>query len=292
MITFVSYYIRYPDEMLSSIQSYFKAYCSNPYTSITNPNQLITAMFESVKQQHPTAQMILITDESTKLKLPKYIQIVRLHRQTNHLKIEIIRAILYSLEKYSNDRHVFFLDIDMIIRDNLEHVFEREGDMFLTFHNVGSDNDTLESEEYKSSINQTPTPPVDKSMIFLWRFPINLGFIAFRKGKKEVNTKLFQTILTNLCRYGDKRMLNWGGVQLILYKMLLDAINKLSKLKTIDNFSHKICGVNIGFLDGLIYNFTSDAYHHIPLGVKIVHFKSSKRKMFMIKYWDEQKKLS
>lgn len=265
MITFVTYYFEFPEQMIKKLDELFYNFDQQFQIPPKETAQYIEAMFESVKQYHPNARCLLLTDENTKIKLPSFVEVVRIHHQSNYMQFEMFHAYIRSFEVISPDSHVISLDPDMIVQENLEHIFDKEGDLFLTFQKENSK--TIPLKEQNEII-----------------FPVNIGFVGIRNVKKEGAKCFFQSALKECFKFKEEKYYYWYGMQLILKNYFREHLLLLQEQGCNAVPPYAFGDLKIAFLDAEYYNYAPNETCVIPLDTKVIHFKGRSKK-FMLPYW-------
>ncbi|MEM1282244.1 MAG: hypothetical protein AAGG81_01680 [Chlamydiota bacterium] len=264
MITFVTYYVDFSEKIIKHIENACKDFSTGSvYESYTKPSKLITTMFESVLKQHENARMVLLTDETTDITLPKFIEVHRVPRKTDRMEIEMLQAKIWLLKKIDFQGHVIFLDPDMIIRDNLEHIFLRTGDLFFTYKKLSS---SLEPDH-------------------VYYFPINIGFIAVRDKSKLDVINFFTKLLSGFSTLEDEKYHYWVGLQTILRSIFYDTLLEKDKAEALHDLHFNHGRLKIAFLPAEKYNCDTGYHTDIPGDASVLHFKGLRNKPAMMSFW-------
>ncbi|MEM1282514.1 MAG: hypothetical protein AAGG81_03070 [Chlamydiota bacterium] len=266
MITFVTYYFEFDQKLIQELKRLFFDFDQTFEVSPEDTAKYVEAMFGSVRKLHPDCRCLFVTDEKTELELPSYIDTLRVHRQSNFLQYERFNAYMKSFDVISTESHVIFLDMDIIVQENLDHIFDQNGDLFYTFQREGSGSIPLKENH---------------SIVF----PINNGFIAVRSGQVEKTSYFWAKILKNCLRIEDKKYHYWFGMQMVLRYYFSEHLETLQKQGCSATPPWRCKGMNIAFLDAEFYNYKPIDASSVPLDVKVVHFKG-KSKLHMLSYWE------
>lgn len=256
MITFVTHYIELTPLALKKIGVARGSYVRQKMFMPKNPEKILDTLYRSIKKFHPKSDLILLTDATTKIAIDPSIKVIRIPMETECTDYESLKAKIYYLKHFPPKTHIIFLEWDMLLQDNLSHIFESNQDVYLTVRN-------------------------------LYPMPFNDGFIAVRGSQASfAHTRIFfDFLLKHYNNFTTKKYWYWYGLQLILKKIFLPVFLN-TRPKKISDLTMEYKGVKIGFLDGKIYNYNS------PLrlmgkfceGKKAVHFSKSK-KISMLSYW-------
>ncbi|MEC7839889.1 MAG: hypothetical protein VX777_07600 [Chlamydiota bacterium] len=255
MITFVTHFVKLNDEEMINVNKVISHFYNGDVYHHKNPMRLIRIMFTSVKMYHPECKLVILTDEDTCFDVDEDVTIVRSHRATDQLNFERMKARHAFLETLSNDNHLIFLDWDILIQMNLEHLFDRGDDLVLTYRR-------------KHSI------------------PINDGFFGVHRN--SINK--FHHFLTDIFEYYDnlphEDYRKWWGFQMILNELFS------GYLPTISNPASPFCfnfnGLQVALLRTDKYNASPKL---LPLkssffpAVAVMHFKGV-RKSMITDYWN------
>ncbi|KAJ3691998.1 hypothetical protein LUZ60_012348 [Juncus effusus] len=162
----------------------------------------------------------------------------------------------------NNNNHFIFTDSDIAVVNNIGEFFQK----YPNFHVALT---------FRNNKNQ----------------PLNSGFIAVTgtiEGMQKAKLFLEQVLEAYISKYmNSSRML---GDQLALYWVIKSQLSsKIQKFYQHEIFTAEIKGVSLLFLPCEIYNWTppegAGQFHGMPLDVKIVHFKGS-RKRLMLESWN------
>ncbi len=254
MITFVTHYIDLSPEMIKHIQLARASYTSKQLYLVKNPEGIINTLYESIKTFHPKSSLIVLTDENSQIELDPAIKLVRLPRKTNFVDFECLQAKVTFLRKTPPKTNVIFLEWDMIVQDNLEHIFEDKSDLILTFRNI-------------------------------LPMPFNDGFIGVKRGGFERVCRFFDMILKRYNHFTREKYKYWYGLQLI-FKSLFRNIFLTIKPVKVKHMGLNYKDLKIRFLDGKIYNYNpiAERAKRISKSKKVVHF-SKRKKLGMLGYW-------
>jgi hypothetical protein len=272
MITFVAYYVQFKKKVVKEVnQAYKSISLGDDYVPPTTPLKMIQAMFESARQLHPNANMLLITDEETEIFLPEFIKVYRLPRETDYMEIEMVKAKIFALRNLDLEGNVVFLDSDMIVNANLDHIFEQEAHLFFTY------------------LQKCHAPTKLESNIRVL-FPINIGFIAVKDQSKKAVADFLEAICEQFPAFKDKKYWYWLGFQYLLLELFGKELMKNEKQGTLESlvFSRRL--LKVAFLNANIYNFIVTLERKMLPDAKILHFKGIYVKSQMLTYWKQQQK--
>lgn len=97
------------------------------------PKELIRAMLISARLFHPDCRLVILTDKKTPFHdLPSEIEIIRYEYDPRHVILQRTQAQIKFIED-SPGENILFLDYDILIQGNLEHLFLRDFDVGLTY---------------------------------------------------------------------------------------------------------------------------------------------------------------
>ncbi|MEC7839890.1 MAG: hypothetical protein VX777_07605 [Chlamydiota bacterium] len=254
MITFVTHYVSLKPDVVKTINRARAQYTGSMFFVIESPNAIITAMYKAIKKFHPNAKLIVLTDKDTEFDLDPAIKIVRIPMKTQEIDFEAFKAKILFLKKYPVKGHVIFMEWDLLVQSNLEHIFESDRDIFFTFRN-------------------------------LLPMPINDGFIAINKNGISNAIKLLSIILNRYKNFVSTKFRYWYGLQLILKEIFLPLFFKINPRK-VHHMRLNFQGVKVGFLHGKTYNYNpivQSIDEFLPQH-KVIHF-SKHKKVNIIPYW-------
>lgn len=254
MITFVIYYIHLSEAMIKQVQAAQHYFTHKIPYRIENPERIIQTVEKSIKAFHPDSRLVILTDEKTQLNLSSQIKIARITRNTNFLDLEILKAKIKFLKKYPLKENLIFLDWDVLIQDNLEDIFKKDGDLFFTYRNL------------------FPTP-------------FNDGFIAVRQTGIKKTCEFFEMLMNYYDHFSRNQFKYKNGLKLILKKLFFEAFQKIKPAK-IEHVQLDYKGLKIQFLDGNIYNYNpiKKRVTSIYEEKKVIHF-SKEKKIDILGYW-------
>ena len=253
MITFVVHFVKLTPKMNEKIRIARTSLTEKKMPQVFNPEVLINAQFKSIKKFHPNSEYILLTDLKTNLDLDPKIKIIRQAMETDYLDYESFKAKTSFLKKTQLKTHFIFLDWDMLLQANLDHIFDSGDDLYFTFRD-------------------------------LLPMPINDGFIGVKGGNLERTYDFFDFLLERYRQFSSFKFYSWYGLQLVLKHFFLNKILVLLREKK--ELVFNLPDFKIRFLDGSIYNYNPaiQAINKLYPNKKIVHFSKSKKKL-MNAYW-------
>jgi hypothetical protein len=246
-ITFVAFYCVIGRALLNTIR-----YLAPSYTH-HDQRELLRIAFKSAKKFHPNCKCVVLTDQKSYVPQDPLYTVYRYDVDIQFFMWAAMVARSEYLKQHADpDHHVIFMDTDILIQDNLEHVFEADFDVGLTYRN------------YKD-------------------YPINGGlYFIHQKGLKNTE-KFFDKLVVKMSKHPIPANLIWWGDQSALKKF----IGK-KKLSSIPKEILTVDGIRFYFLTSNIYNFSTllnvpmSEYYPKP---KILHFKGE-RKIYMKPYWE------
>lgn len=184
---FAAFYTRLSQETLKVIQRKLPALKNHAEKRFPDEiNQEISLCFHSVQKTHPAARCILLTDQKTKLNLPKNIEIHRFDLIPNDPVYMRLTAQIQFLQTIQSKEAIIFCDYDMLFQHSLEPIFNSSFDIAFTYRRF-----------YQKKLH---------------REPLNGGVIMIHPGSIK-NAYRFLITIQNyyLTHYSTKN--EWGGDQ-------------------------------------------------------------------------------
>lgn len=272
-ITFMTYYVELSKKAVLGIREASKEVCKGDYQPIRGIEEMLAAMFESAKHHHPEGRFVLVTDERTKISLPHYVEVFRKSNQSDYVHMECFLSMMSSPQFLSPESHLILLDPDIIIMDNLENLFESNHNVYFTYQ--------------RDSTKEGILKPSQRLI-----FPINMGIVALHKKEKLKEAQFFLKLI-NICRQQlSEKYLYWFGLQIVVSHLFFEKLLAMESAGIPLPYTLEFDGLQVGFVDADIYNYPPGAYCHIPLDVKVAHFKGGDSKKRMLHYWESVKKAS
>lgn len=217
-------------------------------------NEEITLCFQSIKQVHPDARCVLLTDQQTPLNLPDDIEVIRDDLDPDIPAYMRLQAQLKFLEMTETDEPIIFCDYDILYQNPLTHLFEKDFDLGLVYRKI-----------YQGG--QHPAP-------------INGGLLVVKNREKALHflKEIHQFYLKN---FPENKA--WGGFQASLNEML-------GPKNVHDSFPNqmKVKDTNILLLSSVDYNYSMGGDPHFvdyKPDKTILHFKGAGKKD-MADYWN------
>jgi hypothetical protein len=244
MITFAAFYVDVTAETMDNIHK------RTAGITVIDPHRFTETMFASAAHFHPGCRKVLLTDAHTALPFAGDIEVIRLDLDPRQPMLARSTAWLTFLQQA--DAHVVFLDSDILINANLDHVFAPDFDIALTYRAQA-------------------------------KWPINAG-INFAHGQRLERARAFHQMWLDQfqARYPHEAV--WGGDQDVLEELVSTADFSRS-----DTFRHQQHGFELLLLPCALYNFATEDQHgmtgHYP-DKKVLHFKG-RRKPHMFPYWQQ-----
>ncbi|XP_078439529.1 polyphosphatidylinositol phosphatase [Wolffia australiana] len=231
---------------------------------------ILHAYIDFIQVSMPTSNVVILTDPAASFQIMKEntsILPIKGDYSRGNLMLQRITSYIEFLEKKLSERaerinHFIFTDSDIAVVDDLGHIFVD----YPNFHVALT---------FRNNKNQ----------------PINSGFIAVRGTREGIRRgKLFLQMVLEVYTSKYMRASRMLGDQLALawiMKSLLSLDGKeFSKPKI---FMADLQRTSILFLPCALYNWTppegAGQFHGMPLDIKIVHFKGS-RKRLMLEAWN------
>ncbi|ESQ39164.1 hypothetical protein EUTSA_v10001485mg [Eutrema salsugineum] len=246
------------------------------YSKAERSMAVLNAFANFIQVTMPKSNVVILTDPASHLSIqPRNVMVlpIRGDYSRGNLMLQRIRSYITFLEMKleKNDggiNHYIFTDSDIAVVDNLKTIFDKHPNFHiaLTFRN-------------------------NKDQ------PLNSGFIAVRGTREGIlRAKVFleQVLKAYKTKYMKaSRML---GDQLALVWVVKSHPSFEAKRFTKPQaFTQEIAGASVLFLPCALYNWTppegAGQFHGMPLDVKIVHFKGS-RKRLMLEAWNFYKSTS
>ncbi|KAE9617820.1 putative nucleotide-diphospho-sugar transferase [Lupinus albus] len=243
------------------------------YNKVDRSMAVLNVFINFIQVAMPKSKVFIVTDPASDLSVHRNrvsLYPIQGEYSRDKLMLQRIRSYIIFLEsklqklhqKPRNITHYIFSDSDIAVVDDLGHIFSDHPnfDLALTFRN-------------------------NKAQ------PLNSGFIAVRGTPDSIlRAKLFlqevlkiysSKYLTASRMLGDQLALAW----VVKSKPHFDA----SRFAKPQAFSEDIGGTSVLFLPCALYNWTppegAGQFHGMPLDVKVVHFKGS-RKRLMLESWN------
>lgn len=221
-------------------------------------SRMIDLLFRSTFMFHPNAKGIVLTDNSTQFPyLSDEIEIQTFPIDPTRITFSKIVAQIDYLKNFDFSSDVVLLDSDILINASLDHVFEQDFDVAITYR------------EYHKEM------------------PINAAVILLKRGRKQQAIEFLETLHTYYKdRYPEDA---WFGDQYAL----LDAIGEENYRIRSSDLIMTETGIKVLLLPCDLYNFSPDdaapmiRFSSIasPLTEKkVLHFKGERKKL-MNPYW-------
>ncbi|KAJ4772734.1 polyphosphatidylinositol phosphatase [Rhynchospora pubera] len=233
---------------------------------------ILNTYINFIQVSMPSSNVIVLTDPDSSflldrnnaIKFPVEGDYSRSNLMLQRIKsyIAYLKRILKSYEMEKANKNIIFSDSDIAVVDDLGDIFQKHHDFHVAL-------------TFRNNKNQ----------------PLNSGFIAIRgtqDGISKAKVLLEEVLDVYISKYmGASRML---GDQLALYWVIkLYLPSAIQKFNQHECFTGNVKGVSVLFLPCAIYNWTppegAGQFHGMPLDVKIVHFKGS-RKRLMLESWN------
>jgi hypothetical protein len=125
MITFVTYYVSLSRQTMDTIHQTTKT------ITVTEPFRFIETMFESARAFHPSCRCAILTDEATRFPFDDTLPVIRFELDDRQPMLS--RSEAWPRYLAQAESHVVFLDSDILINADLEHVFAHDFDVALTY---------------------------------------------------------------------------------------------------------------------------------------------------------------
>lgn len=256
-LTFVTYHTDLSEKAIAKLyEKYplFKEQHWEKYFPLSK--QCIELMFKSVKLIHKNCRCILISDVNTTFENMKDVEVIRFDVDPDKPAYMRMIAQIKFLKNHSTT-HVVFLDYDMLVQQELSHLFESNFDIGLTYR-----------------------------MMYQGKFcpcPINGGLIFIHKEHIEQATRFLETVKIAYQKSYSKNE-DWGGFQGAINDVIGDSniFSKKTDIITVNDTKILLLPVDE-------YNFTiqkkPELIEYMP-NKKILHFKGP-RKDDMLIYWNE-----
>lgn len=94
---------------------------------------MIGMMFDSASHTHADCRKVVVTDEQTSFQSREGVEVFRTGFDSQLPSLARSKAWVEFLRQTAPDSHIVFLDYDVIIQQNLEHVFDQCFDVGLTY---------------------------------------------------------------------------------------------------------------------------------------------------------------
>lgn len=243
------------------------------YKKVERSMAILNAFFDFIQVTMLQSDIVILTDPASDLQIRRNritVHPIQGDYSRDKLMLQRIRSYIVFLEKRLEElsrnkehiTHYIFTDSDVAVVNDLGQIFQEypNFDLALTFRN-------------------------NKAQ------PLNSGFIAVRgtlDGILRAKVFLQEVLKIYSSKYmSASRML---GDQLALaWVVKSDPSFDARKFSKAQAFQEKIGGASVLFLPCAIYNWTppegAGQFHGMPLDVKVVHFKGS-RKRLMLESWN------
>lgn len=91
-------------------------------------------LFATIRHYHPGCRTVLLTDEMTQFgELPHWLEVVRFRLDAAKLTMSCTKAHWEFIKQTKGESHIVFLDTDILIQGNLDHLFIKDFDVGLTY---------------------------------------------------------------------------------------------------------------------------------------------------------------
>ncbi|XP_052211462.1 uncharacterized protein LOC127814185 [Diospyros lotus] len=275
-IAFVTVFAAYgsnTDRLLSGGSEHLVTVGNVSYNKVERSMAILNVFINFIQVTMPQSNIIILTDPASKLPVHRNrvtVYPIKGEYSRDKLMLQRIRSYIVFLEarlKEQSQRqgrinHYIFTDSDVAVVDDLGQIFSNypNFDVALTFRN-------------------------NKDQ------PLNSGFIAVRGtsyGIQRAMVFLQEVLKVYISKYmkasrmlGDQLALAW----IVKSHPSVDA-KRFTRPRA---FLEEIGGVSVLFLPCTLYNWTppegAGQFHGMPLDVKVVHFKGS-RKRLMLESWN------
>ena len=252
MLTFVTFHVDSSKETAKKIYNQDNKDFRNDYNYIL----LINLLFRSVSIFHPNCRKVVLTDMNTRLAgLDDDIEVYRTSLDPESIMFSRLVAQFNYVNTQQIDSDIILIDSDMLVNANLEHLFEEDFSVALTYR-------------YLEAVKD---------------MPINGGIIFLSRDRKQEAIKFLEKVYQIYQEKYLKDYQSWWGDQYAL----IDAIG-------FDNFHSRQSDVmlvdeqKIKLLDCEIYNFSPGRNPNSIVREHkdkvILHFKGSRKKIMPL-YW-------
>ncbi|XP_071697043.1 uncharacterized protein [Rutidosis leptorrhynchoides] len=244
------------------------------YNKVERSMAILNTFINFIQLMMPQSNVIIITDPAGSLQLKKNratVYPIQGEYSRNKLMLQRIRSYIAFLEEKLVDltmnpnkksSHFIFTDSDIAVVGDVGEIFKKNKNFHvaLTFRN-------------------------NKEQ------PLNSGFIAVRgttDGISRAKVLLEEVLKVYITKFMKaSRML--GDQRSIAYVIKSHASFDPKKFRSHEPFFEDIDGASVLFLPCEVYNWTppegAGQFHGMPLDVKVVHFKGS-RKRLMLESWN------
>ncbi|EOA27266.1 hypothetical protein CARUB_v10023386mg [Capsella rubella] len=237
---------------------------------------VLNAFANFIQVTMPKSNVVILTDPASDLSIHQsnvVVQPVRGDYSRGNLMLQRIRSYIAFLEKQlekseGERNHYIFTDSDMAVVDDIGTIFEKHPSFHLAL-------------TFRNNKDQ----------------PLNSGFIAVRGTREGIlRAKVFLEEVLKAYKTKYMKASRMLGDQLALVWVVKSHPSFDAKRFTKPQaFTQEIAGASVLFLPCALYNWTppegAGQFHGMPLDVKIVHFKGS-RKRLMLEAWNFYKSTS
>jgi hypothetical protein len=213
---------------------------------------MIDTMFKSARLFHPECKCIVLTDNKTDISsLDSLVEIRRFEIDPRKIILSRLIAQIEYLKKYAAHDDLLFLDYDIILNGNLDHIFKQDFDIAVTYR------------ESKKGM------------------PINGGLLFVSGRRKERSLAFLERVhAIYMAQYANNDV--WWGDQLALRDAL--KVNDFTANTVVD-----VDGVRVLILSCDEYNYyPAEGYRSILFELKnkkVLHFKDMQKKVMHL-YWN------
>ncbi|XP_010506474.1 PREDICTED: uncharacterized protein LOC104783092 [Camelina sativa] len=237
---------------------------------------VLNAFANFIQVTMPKSNVVILTDPASDLSIQQsnvVVQPVRGDYSRGNLMLQRIRSYIAFLEmklekKEGAINHYIFTDSDIAVVDDIGTIFDKHPSFHLAL-------------TFRNNKDQ----------------PLNSGFIAVRGTREGIlRAKVFLEEVLKAYKTKYMKASRMLGDQLALVWVVKSHPSFDAKRFTKPQaFTQEIAGASVLFLPCALYNWTppegAGQFHGMPLDVKIVHFKGS-RKRLMLEAWNFYKSTS
>jgi len=260
MITFVTYFVKLNSNELKNINQVISHFYNGEVFHHDNPMELISMMFASARLFHPGCGMVVLTDEKTAINLDPEVKTIRLARKTDDLNVESMKIRYAFLKNLTDGNNIIFLDWDILIQENLDHLFDDQSELILTYRRKYS-------------------------------LPINSGFIGIHGKSVEKISHFYNDIFDHYENLPNREYRKWWGFQMILNELFANYLPKVPNYPPPYKFNFN--NIKITLIRSDKYNASPHLIelksYYFPK-IAVVHFKGTRKKA-MKTYWKRLQKV-
>lgn len=258
MINFVTFHVNFNEKSGAYLNNSAVLVKENILTKLMSGKEdfhyvdMISTMFKSARLFHPGCRCVVLTDAETDfLPIEALAEIRRYDIDPRRIILSRLIAQIDYLKNYAGNDDILFIDSDIILNANLDHVFDQAFDIAVTYR------------------------PSKKDM------PVNGGMLFVSMRRKDRALAFFERVYdTYMSKYVSNDV--WWGDQFALRDVI--KVKDFAANTVLD-----VDGIKVLFLSCNEYNFKPAESHRAILfaleGKKAIHFQGRRKKIMRL-YWE------